>query len=172
MDHIFWFLFDLHPCQEGLHSYKDISEKKPADYHFASIVKFVYTLGLFSGLSRRLLLLSPAHILTPSPCFLPTLSSWFSCSPQFIFSAFFFTLHFCFLFLLSPLYPVEWWCAVVSPLRGIISVVWERSNLTCPVRLKVGCVRLDLSHTARILPSHETSGLPSPPLSPFSYNRH
>lgn len=61
-----------------------------------------------------------------------------------------------------PLSAVEWWCAVVSPLRGIISVVWERSNLTCPVRLKEGCVRSDLSHTARILPGHETSGLPSP----------
>lgn len=41
-------------------------------------------------------------------------------------------------------------------------MVWERSNLTCPVRLKEGCVRSDLSHTARILPSQETSGLPSP----------
>lgn len=39
--------------------------------------------------------------------------------------------------------------------------MWERSNLTCPVRLKEGCVRSDLSHTARILPGHETSGLPS-----------
>lgn len=63
---------------------------------------------------------------------------------------------------ISPLFAVEWWCAVVSPLRGIISVVWERSNLTCPVRLKEGCVRSDLSHTACILPSPETSGLPSP----------
>lgn len=56
---------------------------------------------------------------------------------------------------------------MVSPLRGIISVVWERSNLTCPVRLKEGCVRSDLSHTARILPSHETSGLPSPSRHPL-----
>lgn len=67
----------------------------------------------------------------------------------------------------SPLPAVEWWCAVVSTLRGIISVVWERSNLTCPVWLKEGCVRSDLSHTARILPSHETSGLPSPSRPPL-----
>jgi len=45
--------------------------------------------------------------------------------------------------------------------EGIISAMWERSNLTCPVRLKEGCVRLDLSHMARILPSRETTGLPS-----------
>lgn len=30
------------------------------------------------------------------------------------------------------------------------------------MRLKEGCVRLDLSHRACILPSHETIGLPSP----------
>ncbi|KPP71753.1 hypothetical protein Z043_109303 [Scleropages formosus] len=54
------------------------------------------------------------------------------------------------------------WRAVVSRLSGI-SVVWERSNLTCPVRLKEGCVRSDLSHTARILSIPETVGRAIPP---------
>lgn len=52
--------------------------------------------------------------------------------------------------------------------RGIILAMWERSNLTCPVSMKEGCVRLDLSHTACILPSGETTNLPSHPSSPLS----
>lgn len=106
-----------------------------------------------------------------STTFSPPVGVLFSYSPPyFLISCFF--LPYCLpsplLYSLSPLSAVEWWCAVVSPLRGIISVVWERSNLTCPVRLKEGCVRSDLSHTARILPSHETSGLPSPSRPPPS----
>lgn len=51
--------------------------------------------------------------------------------------------------------------------RGIILAMWERSNLTCPVSMKEGCVRLDLSHTACILPGGETTNLPSQPSSPW-----
>lgn len=131
---------------------------------------------------------SPGHCLTPalpltlfpfyhsqpnicSTTFSPPVGVLFSYSPPYFLISCFFLLY-CLpsplLCSLSPLSAVEWWCAVVSPLRGIISVVWERSNLTCPVRLKEGCVRSDLSHTARILPSHETSGLPSPSRPPPS----